>query len=147
MSLNTTSKRSLNCSSSCGGLSVLWSKPCQQMCVSVAVFGASHPVHWVFCTSQEMSENAVLFTDNHLWFGLEAEQMASNYMFLSSNERRLELLFCHFQRLPRPFTLVSVVLTSPLLFRCGVCAVLYCLDNALNVHLLNACCLPAHISN
>lgn len=84
-----------------------------------------------------------IFTDNHLWFGLEAEQMTSKYIFLSSKEK--ELLLFPFQQLPHPSILISVILSSPLLFRCGVWAALYCLGNALNAHLPNACCLPVYI--
>lgn len=84
-----------------------------------------------------------IFTDKHLWFGFEAEQMASKCIFLSSKGK--ELLLFPFQKLPHPSILISGILTSPLLFRCGVWAALYCLGNALNTHLHNACCLPVCI--
>lgn len=86
-----------------------------------------------------------MFTDKYSWFGLEAEPTASKNTSLSSKERELELLLFPFQKLLHPSMLLAVILTSPLLFRCGMWAALYCLDNALNAHLLNACCLLVYI--
>lgn len=110
--------------------------------VTFAVFGAFRPVSWAFCSSQEMAENAIYSLTKYLWFGLEVGPIASKNTFLSSKERELGLLFFPFQKPLHPSTLLAVILTSPLSFRCGLWAALYCLGNAMNAHLLNACYLP-----
>lgn len=123
---------------------LLWSKPCQHHCYFCSIWCLPPSLLGILLITGNVWKRCI-FTDKYLWFGLEAEPTASKNIFLSSKEIELELLLFPFKKLLHPSMLLAVILTSPLLFRCGVRAALYCLDNALKAHLLNACCLSVYI--
>lgn len=124
---------------------LLWSKLHQHHCYFCSIWCFPPSLLGIMLITGNVWKCCIL-TGKYLWFGLEAEPTASKNIILSPKERELELLlFLFFFFLLHPSTLLAVILTSPLLFRCGVWAALYCLGNILNAYLLNACSLPVYI--